>query len=354
MSFQPIRAGVVGVGFGGLTFHIPFLLALSDRFTLYAIVERSPSETGGKLKERFGEKAASSVKTYRTYEELVNDCEIELIVITTPNYTHFDFARQALNAGKHVLVDKPITATAAEARDLMELAKIKGRVLYPYQNCRFNADFLALRQLLELPADHPQSLGTLIEFESRYDRYRTTVKNSWKDVPAPGTGLTYDLGSHLVDQALVLFGRPSSVTAFIENIRGIGDARVDDCLRYVVRGTTGTYTKTGLDVQEQQLRAYADPEDILKDPAYGVEPEALWGTLENLTRESGGGEVVNSMWPTTENGNYPALFINLAEVIREGKEALVKWEESADVIEVIEAAYQSATEGRTVAIADEH
>lgn len=91
----------MGVGFGGLTFHIPFLLALSDRFTLYAIVERSPSETGGKLKERFGEKAASSVKTYRTYEELVNDCEIELIVITTPNYTHFDFARQALNAGKH-------------------------------------------------------------------------------------------------------------------------------------------------------------------------------------------------------------------------------------------------------------
>lgn len=101
MTFSPIRTGVAGVGFGGLTFHIPFLLALSDRFALHAVVERSPSDTGGKLKERFGEQVASRVKTYRTYTELVNDREIELIVITTPNYTHYDFARQALNAGKH-------------------------------------------------------------------------------------------------------------------------------------------------------------------------------------------------------------------------------------------------------------
>ena len=101
MSFEPIKTGVVGMGFGGLTFHIPFLLALSDRFTLHAVVERTPSAAGGKLKERFGESVAEKVKTYRTYEELVRDDEIELIVVTTPNYTHFEFAKQALHAGKH-------------------------------------------------------------------------------------------------------------------------------------------------------------------------------------------------------------------------------------------------------------
>ena len=158
-------------------------------------------------------------------------------------------------------------------------------------------------------------------------------------------------------------------------------------LRYVARGTTGTYEKTGIDVQEQQLRAYADPEDIVTDPAYGVEPEIFWGTLENLSSAPGEGEVVRSTyvsfihreravgwldvmaflnlsggapdiciyrWPTSERGNYSALFVNLAEVIREGKEALVKWQESADVIEVIEAAYQSAREGRTITITGEH
>ncbi|KAH9843942.1 oxidoreductase [Rhodofomes roseus] len=388
MSFKPIKTGVVGVGFGGLTFHIPFILALPRHFILHAVVERTPSAPGGKLKERFGGEVTANVKLYTTYRELVDDPEIELIIVTTPNNTHFDFARQALEAGKHVLVDKPVTTNTSEAWELGALARQKGIVLYPYQNCRFNADFLALRQLLRLPADHPQSLGTLIEFESRYDRYRTAIKNSWKNVPLPGTGLTYDLGSHLIDQALVLFGRPARVTAFIDNVRGIGTAEVDDCftiflhypprpgragiqptsftailrshilsvrspqLRYVVRGTTGTYIKTGLDVQEQQLKLYTNPADIVGDPAYGVENEALWGTLENLGGKAGEFEVVRSTWPTTERGNYAALFVNLAEVIREGKEALVKWEESAEVIEIIEAAYQSAREGRTVTIAD--
>ncbi|KZT72719.1 NAD(P)-binding protein [Daedalea quercina L-15889] len=389
MSFRPIKMGVVGVGFGGLTFHIPFILALSQHYILHAVVERNPSAPGGRIKERFGGDVAGRVKIYRTYEELVHDPEVELIVVTTPNHTHFEFAKQALEAGKNVLVDKPVTATAAEARVLGEIAKTKGLVLYPYQNCRFNADFLALRKLLELPAGHPQSLGTLVEFESRYDRYRTAIKGSWKDVPSPGTGLTYDLGSHLVDQALVLFGRPTKITAFIENVRGIGSAEVDDCftillhypsrprhvgvqptsftailrshilsvcspqLRYVVRGTTGTYVKTGLDVQEQQLKAYTDPADIIKDPAYGVEAETLYGTLENLSVVQGGVEIVRSTWPTAARGNYAELFVNLAEVIREGKEALVKWEESADVIDIIEKAYRSAREGRTVTIADE-
>jgi len=280
-------------------------------------------------------------------------------------------------------VDKPVTATAAEARELETLAKSRNLVLYPYQNCRFNADFLALRKLLALPPDDPQALGTLIEFESRYDRYRTTIKNTWKDVPGPANGITYDLGSHLIDQALVLFGRPAKITAMIENVRSIGSKDVDDSftiflhypprpasmglqptsftvilrshilsvrspqVRYVVRGLQGTYSKFGIDVQEEQLKAMSNPAEIVQSPSYGQEPAVLWGTLENLAEN---GEITTSTWPTEEKGNYAEIFVDLAETIRAGKEQTIKWEESAAVIEVIELAYQSAREEHTLIV----
>ena len=121
-----------------------------------------------------------------------------------------------------------MTATFAQAQELDQLAKSKGLVLYPYQNRRWDSDFLALKSLLSLPSSDPNSLGTLWEFESRFDRYRTTLKGTWKDLPIPANGLTFDLAAHTIDQALVLFGRPKSVTAQIENIRGIGHPEVDD------------------------------------------------------------------------------------------------------------------------------
>jgi len=280
-------------------------------------------------------------------------------------------------------VDKPITATAEEASELGALAKSKNLVLYPYQNCRYNADFLALRRLLDLPPTDPRALGTLVEFESRFDRYRTTIRGSWKSTPAPANGLTYDLGSHLIDQALVLFGRPTKITALIENVRAIGSEEVDDCftiflhypprpsaeglqpasftailrshilsvrspqVRYVVRGVRGTYTKCGIDVQEEQLKAITSPSEILQSPTYGKEPEQQWGTLENLVEND---KVVKSIWPTTEKGDNAALFVNLAEAIRQGKEQAIKWEESTDVIEIIQLAYQSAKEERTIVV----
>ncbi|KZT12863.1 oxidoreductase [Laetiporus sulphureus 93-53] len=405
MPTRPIKTAVLGLGLGGLTFHIPFLLALPAHFTLHAVLERTPdpAQPKGKVAARFGA-IARDVRVYRTLAEVLGDGEVELVVVSTPSGMHCELARRGLEAGKHagsqqyilleaktdshagtVLVDKPVTATAAEARELAALAKARGLVLYPYQNCRFNADFLALRKLLALPPDDPRSLGTLVEFESRYDRYRTTIRNSWKDVPAPANGLTYDLGSHLIDQALVLFGRPEKITAFIENVRGVGSEEVDDCftiflrypprpaavhtdvqptsltvilrshilsvrspqLRYVVRGTTGTYTKFGIDVQEAQLKAMASPTEIVDSPSYGREPEELWGTLENLAAD---GAVSRTTWSTSERGSYAALFVNLAETIREGKAQVVKWEEASDVIEMIELAYRSAREERTVPV----
>ncbi|CAL1701488.1 unnamed protein product [Somion occarium] len=382
----PIKTCVLGVGLAGLTFHVPFVLALPDLFKLHAVLERKPAGPGGKLQERFGADVAKDVKIYNTLDAVLADREIELAIVGTPNETHYDFAKKVLEAGKHVLVDKPITANYAEAVELGKLAQSKNLVFYPYQNRRWDSDFLALRSLLSLPADDPQSLGNLFEFESRFDRFRDALKGTWKDLPLPGAGQTYDLGAHLIDQALVLFGRPAKVTAHIENLRGLGNKEVDDRFtiflhypslppktsasvtptsftailrgttlsvrspqpRYVVRGTGGTFTKFGVDPQEDQLRAIKSPAEIVdpQNTAYGKEPETLWGTVENLRN----GQVVKSVWPSTEKGDYAGLFKDVAASIREGKNPAVKWTESADVIEIIELAHQSTKEGRTLVV----
>ncbi|OSC98664.1 oxidoreductase [Trametes coccinea BRFM310] len=379
----PINTCVLGVGLGGLTFHAPFVLALPHLFKLHAVMERNPAGPGGKLQARFGEDAAKGVIIHRTIDDVLADPKVELVVISTPSETHYELAKKSLQAGKHVLVDKPVTAHFSQAQELGQLAKAKGVVLYPFQNRRWDSDFLTLRKLLDLPADHPKSLGTLYEFESRFDRFRTELKGTWKDLPLEANGLTYDLAAHTLDQALVLFGRPEKITAMIENIRGLGHKDVDDCftiflhypplkaasgvqpqslkvilrghilsvrspqVRYVVRGTHGTYLKFGVDVQEDQLKVIPSPAAITSDTNYGVEPEDIWGTVENLDAQ---GNVVKSVWPSSERGTYIKLFENLAAVIRDGAEQAVKWEQSAEVIELIELAYQSAREERTLVV----
>ncbi|KAH9927152.1 oxidoreductase [Epithele typhae] len=377
----PIKACVVGLGLGGLAFHVPFVLALPDLFTLHAVMERNPAGPGGKVQERFGEKAMQGTIIHRTFEDVLADAQVELVIITTPSETHYELAKRALEAGKHVLVDKPLSPTKKEILELGRIATNKNVVLYSFQNRRWDSDFLAFRKLLSLPADDPKSLGTLYEFESRFDRFRLDLKGTWKDLPLPGNGLAFDLASHTIDQVIQLFGRPKSITAMIENIRGIGSPEVDDSftiylhypplpaasgiqptsltailrghilsvrspqVRYVARGTHGTFQKFGVDVQEDQLRAVADPAGIAADTAFGVEPEAIWGTVQNV---AGDGTVVESSWPSAEPGKYIELFKNLAAVIRDGAEPAVRWTESAEVIEMIELAHQSARERRTV------
>ncbi|KAG5341853.1 hypothetical protein C0989_007678 [Termitomyces sp. Mn162] len=388
---KPINTCVLGVGLAGLTFHVPFILALPQIFTLHSVLERNPQTTGGKVHDRFG----VSAKIHRTLEQVLQDSEIELVIIGTPNQTHYDFAKAALEAGKHVLVDKPVTATVEQAKELGTLARLKGLVLYGFQNRRWDSDFLALKRLLALPETSPQSLGALVEFESHFDRYRKVLKGTWKDDPLPAAGQTYDLGSHLIDQALTLFGRPERLTAFIQNIRGIGSPEVDDCvsyicdfrkkgyqtvgdyfrtrpypftailrghilsirssqLRYIVRGTQGTYVKYGVDIQEEQLKVIPSPGAVRED-AYGKEPESIWGTLENIADD--GVSVKSSIkdrgsfrWPSEDAGQYIELFKNLGAAIRHKAELAVKWEEATAVIEMIELAHKSAREGVTVRV----
>ncbi|KAF9247153.1 hypothetical protein BU15DRAFT_84700 [Melanogaster broomeanus] len=359
MAPNPIKTCVLGVGLAGLTFHIPFVLALPELFTLHAVLERNPETPGGKVKERFG----ANTTVYRTIDQVINDKEIELVIVATPNDTHYSLAKAALEAGKHVLVDKPVTETVAQAKELDAIAKDKRLVLYGYQNRRWDSDHLSLKRLLALPPSHPQCIGNLLEFESHYDRYRAV----------------YDLGSHLLDQALSLFGRPAKITAFLQNIRGVTKPEVDDIftiylhynvgtpfpnqftvllrshilsakgtqMRYAIRGTKGVFTKYGLDTQEGQLKAMPSVSGIF-EPGYGQEPQEIYGIVENLGED--GVTVTGSTWPSDAPGQYIGLFKNLAGAIRNNEETEVKWSETTQVIEMIELAYKSSAEGRTLEV----
>lgn len=342
---KPINTCVVGVGLAGLTFHVPFILALPQLFNLHSVVERGPKEEGGKVKARFG----VSPKIYASLQDALGEREVELVIIATPNDTHYPFAKAALEARKHgawitrmtrsilnavvVLIDKPVAETVGRAQELGELARSRGLVLYAFQNRRWDSDFLSLKGLISLPETNPSHLGTILEFESHIDRYRPGLKGTWKDKPLPGAGALFDLGSHLIDQALTLFGRPQGVTATIQNLRGIGNTEVDDSvrlsqvahilsliplqftvhlsyergpdrqyplnvilrsyplsvksqqLRYIVRGTRGTFTKHGVDTQEDHLKMISSPKAILREE-FGREPEYLNGKIEKILADN--------------------------------------------------------------------
>lgn len=160
---SPIKTCVLGTGLSGLTFHIPFVLALPNLFSLHAVLERSPHSEGGRVKQRFG----VTTKIHRSFEEVLTDQEIELVIVGTPNATHFEYAKRCLEAGRHVLVEKPVCTTADEARQLENIASEKKLVLYAYQNRRWDSDFMALKSLLEQPTDSSSSLGDLVEFETQ-------------------------------------------------------------------------------------------------------------------------------------------------------------------------------------------
>lgn len=197
----PINTCVLGTGLSGLTFQIPFVLALPDLFTLHSVLERNPSSEGGRVKERFG----VTTKIHRSLEDVLADGEIELVIVGTPNATHFEYAKRALGAGKHVLVEKPVVTTVAEARELGELAKSKNLVLYAYQNRRWDSDFLAVKRLLREPASSHNSLGDVVEFESQY------VLCDYKEV-------RYDSYSHVIALIVIecLLRVPGKMKIFLE------------------------------------------------------------------------------------------------------------------------------------------
>lgn len=278
-----IRVGLVGFGMGGRVFHGP-LLSSVEGLELAAVMERSSNRAA----ERYPQ-----ITTYRSLKEMLGDESLGLFVVTTPSATHFDVTREILHAGKNVVVDKPMSIRSEQIAELMRLAAEKNVLLAPFQNRRWDSDFLTVHQVL-----HEGSLGKLVYFESRFDRWRPTAPTDrlWKEDPASG-GVLADLGTHLVDQALALFGKPDGVWADVLRERewakandgfeirlryqgfiaalGANSLSLPAGLRFHLRGSTGNFWKNGLDPQEAALNQVTR----IADPNWGKEPESAWGTL---------------------------------------------------------------------------
>ncbi|MGH7529825.1 MAG: oxidoreductase [Gemmatimonadales bacterium] len=282
MTPDRLTVGLIGFGLGGRVFHAPVIRAVPG-LRLTTIAQR---------KGRPADAPDWDVEFVHTIDELLAR-KLDLVVITTPNTTHHPVAKHCLLAGRHVVVDKPFTTTVADAEELVALARAQGRLLSVYHNRRYLGDFVTLQQLLAQGA-----LGRIVSFESHFDRFRPAVKpEAWREQPGPGAGVWFDIGPHLLDQALVLFGTPHAIGADLRAERD--GAAVDDafdvtlyyeglravlrgsCLAaapgptFVVHGTAGSFIKHGLDPQEAALRAGRTPDE----PDWDVEPAELYGTL---------------------------------------------------------------------------
>jgi scyllo-inositol 2-dehydrogenase (NADP+) len=346
-GLPPINVGLIGFGFAGRTFHAPVIQAVAG-LRLAAIVQRRGDDAAN---------AHPDVRIARSVEELLASDSIQLVVIATPNTSHFDLARQCLLAGRHVVIDKPFATTYAEAAELVSLADKCGRLLSVYQSRRFDGDFKTVRNLVG-----SEALGRVVLYESHYDRYRLQLRpGAWREQAAAGSGVWFDLGPHLIDQALTLFGRPEAVSADVRVERD--GAVVDDAFdvtffyrrlrvqlrgtmlaskpgpHFVIHGTKGTYIKYGLDPQEEALKRGETP----GGPEWGKEPQEAWGTL-SLVEEN---KIAERAVPT-EVGDYREYYENVRDAIQ-GKTALAVTPQAAlSVMRVLELAQQSSHERRVI------
>ncbi|MER7490576.1 Gfo/Idh/MocA family oxidoreductase [Streptomyces sp. NPDC126497] len=355
MTGTPLRVGLVGYGLAGSVFHAP-LIAATEGLALDTVVTSNPE------RQRQARAEFPDVRVAATPDELFARAgELDLIVVASPNRTHVPLARTALEAGLPVVVDKPLSGTAAEARGLAALAEERGLLLSVFQNRRWDNDFLTLRKLIE-----EGELGDVYRFESRFERWRPQLKGGWRESgdPAEIGGLLYDLGSHVVDQALVLFGPVTTVHAEAD-IRREGALTDDDTFlalthangvrshlyvsattaqlgpRFRVLGSRAGYVKHGLDPQEAALRDGQRPRT-----GWGMEPEELWGRIgAGESPVTGGGHPV----PTLP-GDYPAYYAAVAEALLAGAPNPVTAHEAAAALDVLEAARRSALEGITVTL----
>jgi scyllo-inositol 2-dehydrogenase (NADP+) len=312
-----IEVGLIGFGLGGKAFHAPVISAV-DGLRLAAVLERRENKASG---------VYPGIKTVRTVEELL-ELPVRLVAISTPNDTHFAYAKACLEADRDVVVDKPFATTLAEARQLVELARKRGRLLTVYQERRLDGDFRTLQQLVAAG-----ELGRLVHYESAFDRCRAQVRDSWKERLGRGSGVFFDLAPHLVDHVLVLFGAPEALAADIrvERDGGVNCDAFDVTFYYPngfraaissttlapvarphfrVRGTRATYTKQNLDPQEAQLRA-GQP---MAAESWGVESPGEWGTLSPVD----GGELRRI---PSARGDYRLFYENVRDAML-GKAAL--------------------------------
>ncbi len=344
---NPINTGIVSYGMSGKVFHGP-LLHVNHHFNIKKIVERSYKGS----KESF-----PYVEVVDGFEDLIKDDNLELVIVNTPDGTHYEYAKMALDAGKHVVVEKPFTIESSQAEKLIDLAHKKGLMISAFQNRRWDGDFLTVQQIIKKGL-----LGRLVSYEAHFDRYRNYIQpNTWKEERGPGAEMVYNLGSHMIDQAYVLFGMPYQVYGSLGIQRTGG--KIDDFYdiklyypdwqvtlkssylvreagpRYILHGTHGSFLKWGIDPQEDALKAGHLP----NEPNWGKERDKYWGKMNT---EPEGLHMIGRI--ETLPGNYNAFYDNLYEAIRLGKELIVKPEQSLDVIRIIEGAIESNKTSRAV------
>jgi scyllo-inositol 2-dehydrogenase (NADP+) len=351
MTQEQIEVGVVGFGLAGRAFHAPVISHVPG-LHLAAIVQRKGEEAA---------QAYPGVRIVRSFEELLAIPEIRLMVIASPNHTHYDFARRALLAGRDVLVDKPFATSIAEAVELVQLAKTQGRLLTVYQNRRFDGDFAAIRELVV-----QGTLGRIVNFETHYDRFRPNLKKGvWREQLGAGNGIWFDIGPHLVDHAMVLFGEPEAITADIRIIReqAVADDSFDVVLhypnklratlsssilaaatrpRFVLQGTLGTFIKQSFDPQEIGLRFNRIP----AEGPWGAEAEENWGVL---TTPDGDGFKTRRIPGLAVD--YRNFYSNLRDALLGKAHLEVNPERALNVMQVLELARESSARRCTVPFA---
>lgn len=343
---QVVQVGLIGYGMAGEVFHAP-AIAVVPKLKLTKVVERHST----KCQARY-----PWVETLKSAEELLIDPTIDLVVVATPNTSHFELVQKALLANKHVVVEKPFTPTSQQATELIELAQQREKLLSVHHNRRWDGDFLTVKQIIENGL-----LGNLVEYEVHFDRFRNQIKTNWREYDHPGSGILYDLGSHLIDQAVCLFGLPDTITADIrmqrpkaktadafELILSFGNLKVTLKAGQLVRelgphfllhGTAGSFIKYGMDPQEDALKQGELPQGS----NWGKETKESWGTLNtDIHKLHFYGKI------ETLPGCYPAYYQNVYEAIAQQDELIVKPEQARTTIRIIEQAMESHTQRRTL------
>ena len=344
---KPINTALCSFGMSGWVFHAPFI-NINPGFNLYAVWERTKNLAHEKY---------PGIKTYRKLEDMLADDSVELVIVNTPNATHYDYTKKALEAGKHVVVEKPFTITVEEGNELIAIAKKQNKKLSVYQNRRYDSDYKTIKKVIS-----QNVLGDLVEVEMHFDRFKEVISPKLhKEIPGPGTGSLYDLGAHLIDQALQLFGMPDKIFADIQCVRPV--SQVDDYFElllyygklrvrlkssytvrealpgYIFHGLKGSFIKPKTDVQEALLQAGETP----GKSDWGTEPDSEMGLLHT---EKEGKEVREYI--RSEQGNYNEYYDGIYESVRNNTPLPVTAQEGVNVIKIIETAYKSNEEEKVI------
>ena len=345
-----INTAVIGFGLAGSVFHAPIINCLEE-FNLKTIYTTN-SERRASIKGLYPKTAVAS-----DLDEIFRDEDLQLIVVAALNSHHYELAEKAILAGKNVVVDKPFTISSNDADKLIELAQKKNVVLSVFQNRRWDGDFRTLKKVVE-----SGTLGRLVEFESHFDQFRNFPKGNWREDDAPGSGLLYDLGPHLIDQAITLFGLPSAVTADLriqrkcakttdnfELILHYNELKVTlkvgmlvkiPSPRFVLQGENGSFVKYGLDIQEDDLSKGFTP---LNKENWGLESEAQYGRISTIVNGINIDGTVES-----EPGDYREYYRSVYQAIAHGKALAVTPQQAANSIKIIEHAIKSNEMRQTV------